>query len=59
MDIFNDHEADVDRLEYAVVTNLGCESEFGKLDNRLKVSGGSATVETLSRKILLVQISCY
>ena len=50
MDIFKDSEADIDRLEYAPVTNLGCESEFAKLDNRLKVSGGSATVETLSRK---------
>ena len=29
---------------------LGCESEIGKLDNRLHVSGGSATVQTLSMK---------
>ena len=48
MDIFTDAEADVTRLEYAPVTNSGCESEFGKLDNRLHVSGGSATVQTLS-----------
>ena len=27
---------------------LGCESEIGKLDNQLHVSGGSATVQTLS-----------
>ena len=48
MDIFTDAEADVTRLEYAPVTNSGCESEFGKLDNRLHVSSGSATVQTLS-----------
>ena len=30
--------------------NLGCESQFAKFDNRLKVSGGSTSVPTLSRK---------
>ena len=41
---------DVDKLKFAPLTNLGCESEFAKLDNRVKVSGGSTSVETHSRK---------
>lgn len=39
------------KLEYAPLTNLGCEGEFAKLDNRIKFSGGSTTIVTHSRKI--------
>ena len=41
-------------MKYAPLTNLGCESEFSKLDHRIKVSGGSTSIQTLSRKNLLV-----
>ena len=34
----------------APVSNLGCESEIAWLDNRLKISGGTTTVPTLSNK---------
>ncbi|XP_013414654.1 uncharacterized protein LOC106176709 [Lingula anatina] len=42
-----------DDMKYAPLTNLGCESEFSKLDHRIKVTGGSSSVQTLSRKNLL------
>ena len=38
------------KLQYAPVTNLGCESEFAKLDNRVRVSGGIISVSTHSKK---------
>ena len=38
------------KLDHAPVTNLGCESEFAKLDNRIKITGGTTSVQTLSRK---------
>lgn len=41
---------DMEKLNKAPLTNLGCEGEFAKLDNRLRVSGGTTSVETLSRK---------
>jgi hypothetical protein len=41
---------DEERLQYAPLTNLGCEGEFAKLDNRISQSGGSTTVKTLSQK---------
>ena len=41
-------------MKYAPLTNLGCESEFSKLDHRIKVSRGSTSIQTLSRKNLLV-----
>ena len=56
MDFFqNSDEAgpansDVYKLEYAPLTNLGCESEFAKLDVRIVASGGSTTIQTHSRK---------
>ncbi len=43
-----------EEMKYAPLTNLGCESEFSKLDHRIKASGGSASIQTLSRKNLLV-----
>ena len=47
-----DKESTVDenKLNFAPLTNLGCESEFAKLDNRISMSGGSTTVQTHSRK---------
>ena len=39
-----------EKMKYVPLSNLGCEGEFAKLDNRLKVSGGTVPVETLSRK---------
>ena len=44
-------------MKYAPLTNLGCESEFSKLDHRIKVSGGSISKQTLSKKNLLVSAS--
>ena len=41
---------DPDKLVYAPLTNLGCESEFAWFDNRLKNSGGSELVQSISRK---------
>jgi hypothetical protein len=38
------------KMDYAPLTNLGSESEFAKFDNRLKVSGGTTSVTTISRK---------
>ena len=38
------------KYKFAPITNLGCESEFAKLDNRIKVTGGSTSVQTLSKK---------
>ena len=40
-------------MKYASLTNLGCESEFSKLDHRIKITGGSISVQTLSRKNFL------
>ena len=34
----------------APLTNLGCKSEFAKLDNRLKVCGETTSFQTLSQK---------
>jgi len=45
MEYFNKEEIDPEfeeRLQKAPLTNLGCESAFAKLDNRIKVSWGSA-----------------
>ena len=38
------------KLDYTPLTNSGCESEFAKLDNRIKITGGTTSVQTLSRK---------
>ena len=45
---------DEEKLKYAPLTNLGCESEFAKLDNRIGMSGGSTTVQTHSRKNIVM-----
>ena len=45
---------DVSKLAYAPLTNLVCESEFAKLDNRISISGGSTSIETLSRKNVIL-----
>ena len=53
MEYFNTEEVDPEfeeKLQNASLTNLVCESEFAKLDNRIKVSGGSASVSTFSKK---------
>ena len=46
MDFFKSGEestgVDEEKLQYAPLTNSGCETEFAKLDNRIKVSGGNA-----------------
>ena len=39
---------------HAPLINLGCESEFAKLDNHLKVCGGSTSFQTLSQNNLVV-----
>ena len=38
------------KLQYAPLTNLGCESEFAKLDNRVRVFGRITSVSTHSKK---------
>jgi len=50
MDFFAGQGSDDVKLKHAPLTNLGCESEFAKLDNRITFSGGSTTVRTHSRK---------
>ncbi|KAK6194846.1 hypothetical protein SNE40_000386 [Patella caerulea] len=57
MDFFvNDEEEDVqvipdlNKLEFAPLTNLGCESQFAKLDNRVRYSGGMTCIATHSKK---------
>ena len=42
------------KMEYTPTTNMGCESEFWKLDIRVKVSGGTAGVQLLSMKNIVV-----
>ena len=46
----NDSLNNESKLLYAPISNLGCESEIAWLDNRLKMSGGTTSVTTLSRK---------
>lgn len=43
-------EATATKLVNTPLSNLGCESEFAKLDNRLKVCGGTTSIQTLSQK---------
>ena len=38
------------KMEHAEITNLGCESQFAKMDQKLHVTRGSTSVQTLSRK---------
>ena len=56
MDYFDDEvnsEIDQEKLKFAPLTNLGCESEFAKLDNRVKISGGSTSIRTHSMKTIV------
>ena len=46
----NDELPDPNKLTYAPLTNLGCESEFAWFDNRVKISGGTESVQSISRK---------
>ena len=41
---------DPSKLTYAPTTNLGCESKFAWFDNRVKISGGTESVQSISRK---------
>ena len=41
---------DPDKLASAPLGNLGCESEFAWFDNRVRVSGGTESVSSISRK---------
>ena len=46
----NDELPDPNKLTYAPLTNLGCESEFAWFDNRVKISGGTESVQSISSK---------
>ena len=48
------NDEDREKMKHAPLTNLGCESEFSKLDHRIKASGGSTSIQTLSRKNMVV-----
>ena len=50
MQFFTDPQYENEKIKYAPLTNSGCESEFAKLDNRLKIAGGTTSVNTLSMK---------
>ena len=49
----NDELPDPNKLTYASITNLGCESEFAWFGNRVKISGGTESVQSISRKRLI------
>ena len=46
-------EINKQNLKNAPLTNLGCESEFAKFDNRVKATGGSTSVNTHSKKNII------
>ena len=54
-----DDDADEERtiveeqMRWAPLTNLGCESKMAWLDNRIKVSGGSTSAQTLPEKSII------
>ena len=48
-----DSGVNVQAFKSAPITNLGCESEFAKFDNRVKSTGGSTSVQTHSRKTII------
>ena len=41
------------KLKHAPLTNLGAETKFAKLNNRLMVSGGTTSIDILSRKYIV------
>jgi len=49
-----DNNVDTTKLDSAPLTNLGCESEFSKFDHRVKVAGGSTSIQTHSKKNIMV-----
>ena len=53
MEYFGDDADENDLLQFAPLTNLGCESEVAALDVRLKVSGGTTSIQTLSNKTVV------
>ena len=53
MDYFDDDAGENELLQFAPLTNLGCEWEVASLDVRLKVSGGTTTIQTLSNKTVV------
>ena len=46
----NEELPDPDKLLYAPLTNLDCESEFAWFTNRVSISGGTESIQSLSRK---------
>ena len=48
------NDEDREKMKHAPLTNSGCESEFSRLDHRIKASGGSTSIQTHSRKNMLV-----
>ena len=38
------------KITHAPLINLGCESELAKLDNRIKICGGTTLIQTISGK---------
>ena len=48
------NNVDTIKLDSAPLTNLGCESEFSKCDHRVKVTGGSTSIQTHSKKNIVV-----
>ena len=45
-----DELPDPKKLTYAPLTNLGCKSEFAWFNNRVKISSGTESVQSISRK---------
>ena len=35
------------KFEYAPLKNIGCESQFSKLDNHINITGGSTSIQTI------------
>ena len=46
----NNKLPDPNKLTYAPLTTLGCESKFAWFDNCMKISGGTESVQSISRK---------
>ena len=53
MSYFEEGADENEKLQFAPLTNLGCESQMASLDNRLKVSGGTTCIQTLSNKAVV------
>ena len=45
----------LEKMKGAALGNLGCESNFARLDNRLKTCGGAPSLSTLSMKAVVHQ----